>query len=94
VFWPDSASVHYAKNTLARLEELKIKYVPKEENPSNVPQIRPIKNVWANLKRKVYSSNYRPKDVKGLIATIRKDHEGGTSKDPKGPQTGCNFLLK
>jgi transposase len=58
---------------LVRLEELKIKYVSKEENPPNVPQIRPIENFWANLKRKVYSINYRSKDVKCLMAKIRKE---------------------
>jgi transposase len=52
---------------------LKIEYVPKEENPPNVPQIRPIEKFWANLKRKVYSNNYRPKDVKCLMAIIRKE---------------------
>jgi hypothetical protein len=36
VFWPDLAFSHYAKNTLVRFEELKIEYVPKEENPPNV----------------------------------------------------------
>jgi hypothetical protein len=30
VFWPDLASVHYAKDTLARFEELKIDYIPKK----------------------------------------------------------------
>jgi hypothetical protein len=40
VFWPDLASAYYAKDTLIRIEELKIEYVPKEVNPSNVPQIR------------------------------------------------------
>jgi hypothetical protein len=50
VFWSDLASAHYAKNTLVRLEELKIEYVPNEENPPNVPQIQPIENFWANLK--------------------------------------------
>jgi hypothetical protein len=29
----------YAKDTLSQLDELKIDYVPKEENPSNVPQL-------------------------------------------------------
>jgi hypothetical protein len=32
VFWPDLAPAHYAKDILARLEELNIEYVPKEEN--------------------------------------------------------------
>jgi hypothetical protein len=73
VFWPDSASAHYAKNTLVRLEELKIQYVRKQDNPTNVLQIRPIENFWANLKRKVYSNNYRPKYVKYLMAKIRKE---------------------
>jgi hypothetical protein len=62
----------YAKR-LVRLEELKIEYLSKEENLPNVPQIRPIENFWANLKRKVYSINYRPKDVKFLMAKIRKE---------------------
>jgi hypothetical protein len=60
VFWPDSASAHYAKDTLVQLEELKIEYVPKEDNPSNVLLIRPIEN-------------YRLKDVKCLMAKIRKE---------------------
>jgi hypothetical protein len=58
---------------LVRLEERKIEYVPKEENPPNVPQIPPIENFWANLKRKVYSNNYVPKDVKCLMALSRKE---------------------
>jgi hypothetical protein len=56
VFRPDLASAHYANDTLVRLEELKIEYVPKEENPPNVPQIWPIENFWANLKR-IYRSS-------------------------------------
>jgi hypothetical protein len=51
-------SAHYAKDMLVRLEELKMEYVPMEENAPNVP----IENFWANLKRKVYSNNYLPKD--------------------------------
>jgi hypothetical protein len=58
---------------VGRLEELKIEYIPKEENPPNVPQIRPIENFWADMKRKVYSNNDRPKDVQCLMAKIRKE---------------------
>jgi hypothetical protein len=58
---------------LVRLEELKIEYVPKEENPPNVPKIRSFKIFWANLKRKVYSNNDRPKDVKCLMEKIKKE---------------------
>jgi hypothetical protein len=31
MFWSDLVSAHYARDTLAQLEELKIKYVPKKE---------------------------------------------------------------
>jgi transposase len=65
--------LHTTQDTLVRLEELKIEYVPKEENSPNVPEIRPIENFWANLKRKVYSNNYRPKNIKRLMAKIRKE---------------------
>jgi hypothetical protein len=41
---------------LVGLKELKIEYVPKEENPPNVSQIRPIEFFLGNLKRKVYSN--------------------------------------
>jgi hypothetical protein len=44
VFWPDLTSAQYAKDTLVRLEELKIEYVPIKENPPNVPQLRQIEN--------------------------------------------------
>ena len=42
VFWPDKASSHYAKKTLEYLEQKKIPYVPKERNPTNLLQCRPI----------------------------------------------------
>jgi hypothetical protein len=69
----DLVPAHYAKDTLVRLEELKIEYIPNEENPQNVPQIRPVENSRANLKRKVCRNNYRPKDVKYLMAKIKKE---------------------
>lgn len=73
VFWPDLASAHYAKDTLDDLKRRKIPYIPKEQNPLNVPQLRPIENFWAYLKRKVYNNNYRAKNVDCLIAKIKKE---------------------
>jgi hypothetical protein len=51
VFWAHLASANYAKDTLARLEEHQIEYIPKEENPPNVP----IRDFWANLKSNIYT---------------------------------------
>jgi hypothetical protein len=72
VFWPDLVSVHYAKDTLARIEELKIEYVPRDENSPNIPQIRLIENFWANLKERYTETILLLKNVKCLIAKTRK----------------------
>ncbi len=53
IFWPDLASAHYARNTNA-YESLNIKVLPKECNPPNVPQIRPIESLWVELKCRVF----------------------------------------
>lgn len=73
IFWPDLASCHYAKKSLDQMKTLKIPYVPKTENPPNVPQLRPIEDFWANLKRAVYANNYRPKNIDALIWKIKKE---------------------
>jgi hypothetical protein len=61
---------------------------------------------WRILGEKevLYSNNYRPKDIKSLMAVLdqkiaevywnygnSQSHERGASK---GPQTGCNFFLQ
>jgi hypothetical protein len=85
VFWPHLASAHYANDTLVRLEDLKIEYVP---------QIRPIEKFWANLKRKVYSNNYRTKYVKCLMANIRKELKKVPAKVRKTHRLGVTFFCK
>jgi hypothetical protein len=98
VFWSDLASAHCTKDTLVRLAELKIKYVPKDENPPNASQIRPIENFWANLKRKVYNNNYSPKDINCLMAKIRKVLKSIETteihKAMKKLPHSCNFTCK
>ena len=56
VFWPDLATCHYHKKNLAWMNEKGLKFVPKEENPPNAPQIRPIEKYWGILKQKVYAN--------------------------------------
>jgi len=73
VFWPDLASGHYAKSTLKALDHLSIEFVPKLQNPPNVPQLRPIEKFWANLKRNVYSKGYNPKNIDCLILKIKRE---------------------
>ncbi|XP_055625397.1 uncharacterized protein LOC129768048 isoform X1 [Toxorhynchites rutilus septentrionalis] len=71
VFWPDKASSHYAKKTLAYLEEKKIPFVPKDRNPTNLPQCRPIEDFFGSLSALVYKNNWRAKDTKQLTTRIR-----------------------
>jgi hypothetical protein len=54
IFWSDLATSHCANLTQAEYSCLKIKLVPKNLNPPNVPQLRPIQKFWSILKRKVY----------------------------------------
>ncbi|CAH1110822.1 unnamed protein product [Psylliodes chrysocephalus] len=51
MLWPDLASCHYAHATRQWLEANHIPFVPREDNPPNVPQARPIETFWALLTR-------------------------------------------
>lgn len=80
VFWPDLASSHYANSVQNWLYENKIRFVPKYLNPANVPEVRPIEDFFAYLKRKVYRNGWCAKNVKQLekriIATLSTiDHK-------------------
>lgn len=70
IFWPDLASSHYAKSTLQVLDRLGITYLPKDQNPPNAPQIRPIELFWAHLKSKVYADGWSAQNVDQLKSRI------------------------
>lgn len=71
VFWPDLASSHYAKKVIEYLDHRNINYVPKEDNPPNVPECRPIENFWSILKGKVYQKNWQAKTIDQLKKRIK-----------------------
>jgi transposase len=56
LFWPDLASCHYAKQVMEWYEENDVVVVPKEANPPNAPELRPIEKFWAIMKAKVKKS--------------------------------------
>ena len=72
LFWPDLASSHYSNSTQLLLQENEVKFLPKDRNPPNVPQIRPIERFWAHLKAKVYQPPYKPKSVDCLKERVKK----------------------
>ena len=61
LFSPDLASSHYSIATRACNKELGINFVPKEMNPPNVPQLRPIENFGEFLKQRSIKVLGRPK---------------------------------
>ena len=80
-FWPDLASCHYAKETLNLLKSLKINYIPRDSNPPNSPQLRPIETFWARLKGKVYEGGWEASSERQLKQRIRmKVREMDTSE--------------
>lgn len=72
MFWPDLASCHYSKKTVEWLNGQNIPFVPKEDNPPNVPQARPIENFWALLTRLVYDGGWEAENELQLIGRIQR----------------------
>ena len=57
--------------TLSTFAELDIKYVEKDANPPNIPQLRPIEDFWGMLKDLVYKGDWRADNHAQLKARIR-----------------------
>jgi hypothetical protein len=72
LFWPDLAPAHYSKNTIAVLKENNINFVNREDNPPNVPQLRPIERFWSLLKSKVYEKDWKAKNIDHLKTRIKQ----------------------
>lgn len=66
LFWPDLSTVHYAKDSVAWYTSNGVKYVTKECNPPNTPEIRPIEKWWGITKSKLIKSKKIAKDEKHL----------------------------
>jgi transposase len=71
LFWPDLASCHYAKTTMEVFEELDINVVPRDKNPPNTPQLRPIEDFWGILKQLVYDKGWQAENLEQLKRRIK-----------------------
>jgi transposase len=71
IFWPDKASCHYANEVEKWLAQEKIDLVPYEDNPTNLPQARPIENFWSVLSDKVYAGGWSCQTEEHLRRRIR-----------------------
>ncbi|KAJ8942139.1 hypothetical protein NQ318_021647 [Aromia moschata] len=70
MFWPDLASCHYSRDTQNWLRQRRIPFVPKNANPPNLPQARPIEDFWALLSRKVYDRGWEAQNEQQLRRRI------------------------
>ncbi len=71
VFWPDKASSHYSNLVIKTLSDEKVKFVPKDKNPTNIPEARPIENFWSILKGEVYKNNWKADNLDQLKLRIK-----------------------
>lgn len=91
VFWPDKASSHYAKSVIEFLEAKNIPFVPKTQNPTNLPQCRPIEDFFGQLAQMVYRENWKAENVKQLQNRIRNCLR---KIDVSGVQRACRHIRK
>ena len=70
LFWPDKASSHYAGTTRQFLEKNTIDFVPRDNNPTNLPQSRPIEDLFEQLAQVVYKNNWIANNIKQLKRRI------------------------
>ncbi|XP_030767135.1 uncharacterized protein LOC115890913 [Sitophilus oryzae] len=75
IFWPDIASCHYARITNDWYEANNINFVPKVDNPPNLPQARPVEEFWAILSRTVYNNGWQAQNEEQLTPYIQKIRE-------------------
>ena len=71
VFWPDKASSHYAKSVTSFLQAEHINFVMKKDNPTNLPQARPIEDFFGYLDQMVYKDGWRAADMKQLRRRVK-----------------------
>ena len=71
-FWPDLAACHYSKKTVKWYIDNNVDYIPKEYNPPNCPQFRPIEKFWAIMKLKLKKSGGSIKNVKTMRSSWKR----------------------
>lgn len=71
VFWPDKASSHYSNIVIDYFLENSINFVDYKDNPTNLPECRPIEDFWSLIKGEVYKNGWEAKDLKQLENKIK-----------------------
>lgn len=72
MFWPDLTSCGYSKQILYGFCEQNIPFVPKTDNPPNVPQARQVDIFWINHKRMVNENGWKAQTIEQLVERIKQ----------------------
>ena len=72
LFWPDLASCHYGKTAQEWYAGHNINVVPKDCNPPNTPELRPIERYWAIVKRNLGKSKGQANNEKDFAEKWEK----------------------
>lgn len=72
LFWPDLASCHYARDTIDWYTANNVKFVPRDSNPANCPEIRPVEIYWALLKGKFRKSRKKANSIEHFKVLWKK----------------------
>lgn len=70
IFWPDKASSHYSNEVIDYMKSQNLNFVDKEDNPTNVPEARPVEDFWRDLKQAVYEKNWEASCLEQLKRRI------------------------
>lgn len=71
-FWPDLASCHYSRATQKWYQDNKIDFIPKNMNPPNCPDLRPIELFWATIKKKMFKNSGSVNSIEMMRQKWRK----------------------
>lgn len=66
LFWPDLATCHYSRKLLDCYVKEGIHFLPKELNPPNCPEVRPIERYWAIIKQKLFKDGQLIQTLRGM----------------------------
>jgi hypothetical protein len=72
IFWPDKAPAHYSKKSIEFFNNNNIPFIPKDHNPTNLPQCHPIEDFFGILSQKVYQKGWKAKNIHQLQNRVKK----------------------
>lgn len=94
LFWPDLATIHYSRATTEWYNRNDIDYVPKDMNPANVPQIRPIEKYWAIMKQKLRKEGRTTESITEFRRLYNKTSKKFTKTDVQELMKGVRIKLR